>query len=240
MILKRGMKLLPILFLFLTNPVFAASKEVVQYESMGQKIMVVALITITFLSVVYELFSKRIGFVGVIGFISLGYFFFMQLTTGFASPGSLFIFVIGILLIVIECFIPGAIAGIIGFIAVVIGFVMAVGHSMLAFIALLTAMVLSSILFYIMRKVLKKEIMFYDAFVLKSAASSEQGYVTHVNRTDLIGAKGKSITTLRPSGTAIINEERLDVVTVGDFIEQGKEIEVVHVEGVRIVVKEIV
>lgn len=237
--MKKGMFLLPILFLFVINPVFAAGDQIVQYESIGQKIMVVALISIAFLSVVYELFSKGIGFVGVIGFISLGYFFFMQLTSGFATAGSLFIFVVGILLIVIECFIPGAVAGIIGFIAVAIGFVMAVGDSLLAFIALFTAIVLSSILFYYMRKVLKRKILFYDIFVLKSTASSEKGYVTHVNRTDLIGARGKSITTLRPSGTAIINDERLDVVTVGDFIEQGKEIEVVHVEGVRIVVKEI-
>lgn len=236
--MKKGILLLPVLLLFFTNPVFAANKESILYESMGQRVMVVALITIAFLSVVYELFSKGIGFVGVIGFTSLGFFFFMQLTSGFAPPGALFVFVIGILLVILECFIPGAVAGIIGFIAIVFGFVMAVGNSMLAFISLFTAIVLSSILFYFMRNVLKKEILFYDTFVLKSTASSEKGYVTHVNRTDLIGAKGKSITTLRPSGTAMINDERLDVVTVGDFIEKGKDIEVVHVEGVRIVVKE--
>ncbi|MDF2536241.1 MAG: YqeZ [Bacillales bacterium] len=233
-----GILFLPI-FLLLTSPVYAATSDSVQYESLGQKVMIVALITIAFVAIVFELFSKGIGFAGALGFLSLSYFFFMQLSTGFASAESLFIFVIGISLIVLECFIPGAVAGIIGFFAIVLGFVMAVGNAELAFIALFTALVLSGLLFYIMRKVLKKEILFYDAFVLKSSATSEKGYVSHINRTDLIGVKGKSLTTLRPAGTAIINDERVDVVTLGDFIEQGKEIEVVQVEGVRIVVKEV-
>ena len=42
---------------------------------------------------------------------------------------------------------------------------------------------------------------------------------------------------LRPSGTALIDGERLDVVSEGDFVEPGQKVRVVKVEGLRIVVR---
>jgi len=44
------------------------------------------------------------------------------------------------------------------------------------------------------------------------------------------------LTDLRPSGSAIINNERIDVVTEGDYIERGNEIIVKKVEGSKVVV----
>ncbi len=49
--------------------------------------------------------------------------------------------------------------------------------------------------------------------------------------------KGKSVTDLRPAGTAEINAQRLDVVTDGEYIEAGTSIVVVSVTGNRIVVE---
>jgi len=42
---------------------------------------------------------------------------------------------------------------------------------------------------------------------------------------------------LRPSGTAVINGKRIDVVTEGPFVERGSPIKVVEVEGARVVVR---
>jgi membrane-bound serine protease (ClpP class) len=47
------------------------------------------------------------------------------------------------------------------------------------------------------------------------------------------------LTVLRPSGTAVFNNERIDVVSEGDFIDQNAKITVIKVEGVRIVVRKI-
>ena len=63
--------------------------------------------------------------------------------------------------------------------------------------------------------------------------------MSNVNRTDLLGKEGIALTVLRPSGTAVINNERLDVVTEGDFIDQNTKITVIKVEGVRIVVRKV-
>lgn len=53
----------------------------------------------------------------------------------------------------------------------------------------------------------------------------------------LLGRRGRALTDLRPAGTAEIEGARVDVVADGgDLIERGTDIEVVFVEGVRVVV----
>jgi len=60
-----------------------------------------------------------------------------------------------------------------------------------------------------------------------------------VDKPELLHATGVALTPLRPSGTAKIGGQRIDVVTEGGFIENGTEIKVVMVEGARIVVRAI-
>ena len=54
-----------------------------------------------------------------------------------------------------------------------------------------------------------------------------------------VGARGVAVTPLRPSGTALFGDRRVDVVTEGEMIEPGVQVEVVHVEGIRIVVRSV-
>ena len=58
-----------------------------------------------------------------------------------------------------------------------------------------------------------------------------------VERTELLNGVGVALTHLRPSGTAKINGQRVDVVTETGFIERGTPVKVVAIEGVRIVVR---
>ena len=53
----------------------------------------------------------------------------------------------------------------------------------------------------------------------------------------LKGKRGVTFTHLRPSGIAIIDEQRIDVVSEGNFIEKDTEIEVIKIEGNKIVVR---
>jgi membrane-bound serine protease (ClpP class) len=59
------------------------------------------------------------------------------------------------------------------------------------------------------------------------------------DQPELLRQIGTAFTQLRPSGTAIINGKRVDVVTEGQLIESGAPIEVVAVEGMRVVVRAI-
>ncbi|ODA36755.1 hypothetical protein A6X21_15560 [Planctopirus hydrillae] len=54
---------------------------------------------------------------------------------------------------------------------------------------------------------------------------------------DLMGAHGVATTVLRPSGKARVGQQILDVVSDGGFVQPGTPIEVISVDGVRIVVR---
>ena len=58
-------------------------------------------------------------------------------------------------------------------------------------------------------------------------------------RDDLVGRIGRTVTDLRPSGTAAFDDERIDVVTEGPFIEAGAPVIVLRAEGYRHVVREV-
>ena len=58
-------------------------------------------------------------------------------------------------------------------------------------------------------------------------------------KPELLNQTGTAFTGLRPSGTALINGNRIDVVTEGALIEKGTPIKVVAIEGMRVVVRAI-
>ena len=66
-----------------------------------------------------------------------------------------------------------------------------------------------------------------------------QSVVGNINaqRPELLHLEGVAKTSLRPSGTALIGAERVDVVTEGGLIEAGTPVKVVAIEGMRVVVR---
>jgi len=79
----------------------------------------------------------------------------------------------------------------------------------------------------------------FGTFVLSEEQKRDLGYSSHKPHQELVGKQGIALTTLRPSGTAIIDDERVDVVSEGGYIEAKKPIKVVGVEGIRIIVREV-
>ncbi len=65
----------------------------------------------------------------------------------------------------------------------------------------------------------------------------EQG--TAVLRSDLLGMIGVAATNLRPAGKARLGEEYVDVVAEGGYVYEGARVQVVEIEGNRVVVKEV-
>ena len=79
---------------------------------------------------------------------------------------------------------------------------------------------------------------FGKSLILSTAARGTEGFqATRPELVSLVGKSGVSVTPLRPAGAAMISNQRVDVVSVGDFIESEAEIEVIYVEGNRIVVR---
>ena len=68
--------------------------------------------------------------------------------------------------------------------------------------------------------------------------ASEEGFSSAREKlNDLLSAEGVTTTTLRPSGTANINGNKVDVVSEGEMILKNTKIKVIDVKGNRIVVK---
>ena len=57
------------------------------------------------------------------------------------------------------------------------------------------------------------------------------------DRSDLLGRRGTTVTPLRPIGRVRFGSDEVDVMTEGEYVESNQEVEVMTVEGVRIVVR---
>lgn len=198
----------------------------------------VLLITMS-LAFCQQLFSKKFNFFGVLSLLSLATYIALHSYSTGLSIFILLIFIGGIALIGLEMFIPGGIVGTVGVVTLVYAIIYVNKSTYYIAFILVISLILAVILYYVNRNVFHKKLMFLDRLVLNDSISTEDGYVASESRLELLGQKLIAYTDLRPAGVAILDNEKLDVVTDGDFIEKGNKIEVIRVEGMRIVVKKI-
>ncbi|WP_338451570.1 NfeD family protein [Niallia oryzisoli] len=203
-------------------------------------IVITILLTIGFLGFVVELFTPRIGLPGIVGTSAFLLFFYGHLVTGLANVSALILFAVGIVLILLELVLPGGIIGIFGFGAFLASFFLAGENFVYTGISLLIAFMISILACVVMIKVYDKKMKFFKKLILNDSTSTELGYVSNKNRTELIGVIGTALTDLRPSGTVTVGDERIDVVSEGGFITKGSQVKIIKVEGSRVVVREFV
>jgi membrane-bound ClpP family serine protease len=73
---------------------------------------------------------------------------------------------------------------------------------------------------------------------LKTSLSRADGYSSQPEELLAYNGKiGTALTDLRPAGTAMIENQRVDVVSRGEYIEKGAAIVVLAIDGNRVVVK---
>ena len=66
---------------------------------------------------------------------------------------------------------------------------------------------------------------------------SQADAVSQEDRSRLVGRRGTTVTPLRPIGRIRIGSEEVDVMTEGEYIDSNQEVEVMSVEGPRVVVR---
>lgn len=208
---------------FLTNPV-----------------VVPILLSLGSIGLLLELYSPGFGIPGTVGISSLLLFFYGHTVAGLAGMEALILFFVGFVLLVLELFVPGGILGIIGFAAIITSIFLTTGSFELAAISILISLLACIVVSLLLFKVFNKNIRLFDRLILKDATHTDSGYVSNVNRLDLIGLEGRTITPLRPAGTAKFGQEYLDVVSEGSFIQENVTVKIVKVEGARTVVRELV
>ena len=208
-------------------------------EFVTNPVVIPILLTIGSLGLVLELYTPGFGLPGIAGLASLLLFFYGHYIAGLAGYESLILFILGIILIIAEIFIPGGIIGFIGLGSILFSIVLAGKSAIHMTISLVIALVAAITVMVIMMKFFNKRIKLLNKIVLKDSTSTGKVYISNQSRTDLLNKTGKALTPLRPSGTVIIDNERIDAVSEGGFIKSGVKITVVKVEGLRVVVREI-
>ncbi|MEF3304633.1 NfeD family protein [Paenibacillus sp. GYB003] len=188
--------------------------------------------------VAIELLVPGFGLPGVLGIAGFALYFFGHYVAGFAGIEHIALFVGGIVLLALELFVPSfGILGMLGIAAILAGVVLAAFDTKNALLSLGVSVVLSAIVVVIVARQFKSRGV-WNKFILRDALLTEEGYVSHESKDHLYGALGMAITPLRPAGTVEIWDEKVDVVTEGEFIEANSMVKVIKIEGGRIVVKQ--
>lgn len=141
--------------------------------------------------------------------------------------------VVGAALLLLETILPGLVAGILGSLcliaAVVLGYAsFGVETGNLVLLGIGIGLLLGGVAWIIYFPQSRIARIFISRRVVGDLAT---------DRPELLNEVGVAQTNLRPSGTALIKGQRVDVVTEGSMIERGTPVQVVAVEGLRVVVR---
>lgn len=148
------------------------------------------------------------------------------------------LFIAGIILVIVEMFIPGfGIPGILGGTALIVAIILTAETVSQAIVLTIIIVSILAIAFTIMLILLTKGKL--SKVVLENKLDKESGYIGTEDLDYFLNKEGITTSVLRPSGTADVDGIRMDVVSEGDFIEANTKVKIVKVEGRRIVVKNI-
>lgn len=201
------------------------------------------LLVLGMLGLYIEMQAPHFGISGALGLTALTLFFLGHVASGASDWGPMVIFFVGLILLTLEIFlIPGfGIVGVLGISCIVISFFCAFGTENIesaVYVVGSSLAVSLTTMFLLTIYVLPKSKLF-DKFMLHTAQSSSSNITFSAPMSTLLNKQGIAHTILRPAGTAIIDGERYDVVTSGDFIQKGDLIEVTKIDGIKITVRKI-
>ena len=216
---------------FLTNPVVAS-----------------LLTTFGFLGILFELQSPGWGIPGIVGLVCL----FLSLSASFiarlATMNDILIILAGVALLIIEIIIiPGfGFAGIGGILLILWGLYelllpdtpIGPDIEIMAMWGFFIGIVGSIFGLFLLFKLMIKT-SFWQKLTSPGVGGVEAEYSTSVGWKNLVGQEGTAQSDLRPSGWITVNDERLFVVTEGDFIEKECKVKIHSVDGNRVVVRKL-
>ena len=180
-------------------------------------------------------------------------FFLSKYLVDLAAYWEILLFLVGIALLYVEIFVtPGfGVVGVSGIACIFVSLILALQKFVLPspslpwtvdefaanLLSVFGSILISIALMLLLLRYLPRSSIF-SPLILKTAEAVEAGYVVgSAGQRDLVGRPGLAVTTLRPSGRAVIDGKTLLVVADGEFIESGSEVVVAEVRGNRVVVR---
>ncbi len=151
-------------------------------------------------------------------------------------------FLLGLVLLIVEVFMPGfGLPGISGIILEVVSIVLTyLWHGGLAALGVtLIILAVVAIVISLALRSANKGRLSRSPIILNESESTEEGYVATKDMEVFVGKEGVTTTVLRPSGMAEFDGVKLNVVADGEYIPKDVKVKVDHVEGARVVVRKL-
>lgn len=220
------------LFRFLTNPTIAG---ILLFLGIG--------------GLYLEAQTPGFGFPGIIGLTCLALFFGAHMLIGLADWVDVLLVIVGVGLILVEILVlPGfGVAGVAGIACLGLGLYMSLTRVtipeyswefdrlddvaisfVVTIIGLIGVAALTGWLF--------PKTPFYGKLVLLEDQRADKGFVVKTSGDVTIGMRGVATSMLRPSGRARINDQSVQVIARGEFIDPGTPVVVVQTDENRVVV----
>ncbi|UCH27539.1 MAG: hypothetical protein JSV66_07865 [Trueperaceae bacterium] len=192
--------------------------------------------------ILIEIFTPGFGVPGAIGVLALAALATSAVVATPAGITDILLIVGGILLLAAEVLIiPGfGVAGILGLAAIIFAVVRIFQDQsvwVLGWTALFGSIFMGLALWLLPNTRIGSALMLHTR--LTDPARDPERAKLVGGREHLLGQQGIALSDLRPAGIARFGSERIDVVSEGDFITVGTEIEVLRVEGNRVTVRSV-
>jgi len=207
------------------------------------------LLSLGFLGLLIEIRTPTFGLAGTMGLISLGLFFGSNMIVGLAGLEDVLIVGAGLVLLGIEAFIvPGfGIFGVAGIVAILAGLYMSLlgniptmpDFTRAAWVLTSSMLLLIGSAWALIRALPSSSRLAESGIFLLAKTTSATGYESAEVRSDLVGKHGTAITDLRPAGTALVGDERIDVVSESEWISAGTPVKILSAEGYRHIVRSV-
>ena len=150
---------------------------------------------------------------------------------------SIALTIVGLGLLVLEMYEPGfgifGVLGIISFVACILVTAKTLMQGIMLTAFFFVIVIAMIVIFFTM----VSRNRFPKKLILQESTSAELGFSGTEDMQYLLGKSGIVVSTCRPAGNVDFDGVKLDVVTRGEFIEKGKKVEVIEIEGSRIVVR---
>jgi membrane-bound serine protease (ClpP class) len=210
---------------------------------LANPLIVALLLVLGIGGLVLEFFSPGFGIPGGIGILALALLGLTAVVATPAGPLDLLLIVVGIVLLAIEAIVlPGfGVAGVLGLGVLGYAIFRVFQESWLTVLGGSTVfggLLLAALLW----------VLPYSRVASRFRLATRIGRTPDASpvtpgradeRSELLEAIGTALTDLRPAGLARFGDERVDVVTLGDYVAVGTAVRVVRVEGSRVTVRAI-
>jgi len=221
------------------------------FERIAQFIVMISpfLISAAFLLGYAEFQTQGFGVLGALAVLCIVLFFFGHAIAGLTGHVGAVLFFVGLALLIVEAFVlPGTfLFGTMGAAMMVSGLlktmidyypgdpvIPSMPQLQVPVVTLAQSFLITAVGILLMIYLLPRT-RTYHQIILDSTAGTT---TSSPDRPVIdVGASGTAQTTLRPSGRALLNNEPVDVVTDGEFLEVGTPIRVVEVRGSTIIVE---